>query len=449
MANPVTQMQLMQHLNTIEESIAQANQQAASNRAENLRNDSLTYIREGSGEIPLQATLKAIKVLTKEEIQYCGTLKHQLSEISALLAEHVLTQGKDHSIYPTTRARLIGDLAIVLNWTHKTEIPTHFEVKCCLAAIHKMLPLSERAKEIAKKHAPELLKGGLASGAGLSAAPIMGPLVDVAIDSFKEGPNLWYSSLLELRREFIPVTTLDQFNDPKIQAHIEKQTTKSKYAQSLAQIFSRIIKDPQCENPLKEQVLLGEENSLKALSTQDYWKARFISIKTFTELAASPNHANHRQAIIQHLVSRIGLENKYLVHKLISQAYQSAPQEQKQEVWAPLLEARRENIQNAFGNEQTGIRHQITQRKNRLLNIETNKERIRKDIDQLGYQQQSSAGGVSFGPEPKDKKEMEAEEKKLQAEYYQIEKEVEDLQNTLSNGQEFIKQIFGSEENNE
>ena len=284
--------------------------------------------------IPIQAALKCVAIVSKPEIQFNDDLKYQMSKVCAVFLEHSLLviEHNKRMIYPSIRNQLWINLSEVLGFVPQAGQRTRFELKCCLGAIHRMIPIGERLEAVAEERGPEIGKGVLAAGASLSAGPLVAPVVDALVATFKELPSQWYHEVFEIKEKYwrslhengrVPPTS---------------KLVKSRQAVCVAQIFDRIIHDPQSPEALKQRVFNGrDENNafdqdIVSLSQcKRYWKARFFSIKTLIELVPRLNTRQlHQEPILENQVANaihaladaLISERKKKIHDLIYCAYQ-------------------------------------------------------------------------------------------------------------------------------
>lgn len=451
---PVTQKDLVAIAVRIEKAIDAADDNAAVGEAELLYQKSLTYIRNNLGknsassvreEFPLQIAFKAIKLLTKEEIQYCDALKERLSAISALFAERVssLALSKKRPIYPNTRIELLTDLALVICGIPETEPATHFEVECCGAAIHNIIPIDERVKDVVIDNALPLIKGALAAGAALSPAPIVEPFVDLIVDLFKERPKLWYPDISRIRREFLTVTQMNDLNKPEIQSLLAKWDQSHEHAMCFVQIFSRILKDPSCSEELKERVLLGDTPSLESFSKFQgntlipglrrffsSWKIRYLSVKTFSELTKIPKY---REESIFSLACRLAKERDTRIGNFLIELYQKDLGDQ--DAWnAVLAQLNPQEVRSEDQELKQSIQGMIQGIDG---DIHRNDEEISRQGEKLGHARRQAGGRIG---EEEDPENIEKQIETLKVQTDELRHEKEKLESEMSKLDELQRQ---------
>lgn len=451
----IIQPHLMQSLAGIKRSIKSADNKQAEALATELYATAVAYVVQEDKEIPLQVTIKAIRILTNEKIQYQDTLKCKMSALCALFAECVFQQVKSQkrSICPSTRAWIMEDMHLVLNGVPKVEVLTRFEIQCCLGATFLMMPIKERLKGLAKEYGPYIVKGAITAAAMQSAAPVINPLVEGAIESFKEKGESWYPHVLNMRQAFLHVTKLSDLNEAPIQDYLTKYQDKltkyhdiHRHSLALAQIFSRIANDTErCEFALRLEVSWKGSPSLRTLSTGNSWKSRFLSTQTLTALVLSPDYTDQKEEIIELLANKIGKESSHPVQQLIVQSYRASLDKP---LWHLHLNNRREEIKAAFASEHHGFRKHLHEIQTKLLQSQVKKNKIKEGIAELltsldDNAPQHSAEAADFEEIPLEAQLQQDQEalNQLEKEEIDLSKEVNNLEELLRDGEAFL-QIF-------
>jgi len=381
----ITQKDLFAVAARIEKAIGEADHESAILDSGELYRQGFAYVRQKSDESHLQITLKSIELLTMQEIQDCFVLKYQLSAISALFAEYLYrsTQGAQNPVYPEVRKELIGNLTNSLSRTPEREVGTFFEIRCCRAAIHEIMPFGERISEAVRENGQEALQG-LAAVAGYPPNPGAALAGSIPLmNAFrKEMSKDWYRSIFEMRSAFVSVVTSKDLDSPNIQVQLRKYNTKSKYAICLAQIFSRILlSDPQSEPDLKDRVFREESEefaSLEGLSKvrgslfKSFWKARYLSVQTLSKLITKNGY---RERSISILAERLVKERKNSIQAFIHELYRNAGDDL--ESWRKVLSSiSPEEIQKQDTASRQEIRDAIQKTRNEQEGLEEKKDKL-------------------------------------------------------------------------
>ena len=344
----------------IEEHIKKDEMNEAEIKAISLYRESLRYIHHQQGipieeqGLPLNAALKYVTILSAPTIEFEDHLKHEVSKICTVFLEQVLCvlKARKRQISFDGRDALYQNVSRVLgefNQIPKSKQRTRFELKCCLGAIHRMIPLLTRIKKVVKEDGSKVLVAGVTSGVAMSPAPLVEPLLRGIADLCKEGPDIWHSDIFSIKKAWWSIVKNE--NLPKL-----PKLNKTRKAVCLAQIFDRIIKDPVCSPELKQRVFNGsdsdpsdpEDQNIVTLSQcKKYWKARLLSVKTLMELVPSLKRKNlieadkelseeaikfrenQRDTAIKTLSDRLIDEKKRKVHKLVIDAYRLSSDEDK------------------------------------------------------------------------------------------------------------------------
>jgi len=448
----VTQKMLIAIATRIEQAIDEADNDVAIQGAEDLYQLGLAYVRQGEKEIPLQISLKTVHLLTKGEIQYCHFLKERLSAISALFAERVsfLVREKQYGFYPNVRIDLLKDLAFVICCTPEMELATRFEAECCGAAIHEIIPIDERMKGVIIKSALPLFKGAVTSGAALSPAPIVEPLINLIVNLFEEKPKFWYPEISKIRRAFLSVRQLEDLENQEIKGLLLKWKDSHKHAICFVQIFSRILTDPTCSKDLKDRVFEGPDPSLEGFSKYqkelpilglsrflNSWDIRYLSVKKLSELMQTPEH---REKSVFTLACRLAKERDARVGNFLMELYQQDVKDRA--AWNNALA---QLAPQEIESEDKELRQNVEKTIQKVReDIEKNDMAINQKRSKLDHSKKHSGGRIGEEEDSKtiakqiENLSVEAEELKNESE--QLEKEVREFDELQTRSLALIKQ---------
>ncbi|MBF5059044.1 hypothetical protein [Candidatus Neptunochlamydia vexilliferae] len=289
--------------------------------------------------IPFPMILKALEILSSQEVQCFDQLKCSLSKTSRIFLELFIYKcsiEKRH-IYKSTVTDIQKQLKKVLSTLPKKEVETRFALQCSAAATKKLEPGKGKWTEVVRDHRSPIAKG--IAEMALSASPtsinlsvLVSPLVDLSVRIYKEIEEKWYKDIWALSwhgAENVPDETAFNHLSPFLE-----DADKHKYlAQQASYLFMQIIQSPEADLKLKRRVFEGNFPSLLTLSQIEkqeiklfgkitlrkdpFWRVRYVTIKHLATLVKEKD-PNFEKASLRKLAARFHREKHPYLDDLLS-----------------------------------------------------------------------------------------------------------------------------------